>query len=192
MKKLSIIGKVGIIMVTALALSAATAFAKTVSLPDGSKLDLEKSCPVCGMKASMGKLGVSAVVFKDGNVTATDGPRDLFRYLLNPGKYDFDKEKIKAIYVTDYDSKRIVNAKQAYYVIGSDVTGAMGKAPIPFLDKTVAEKFSKEHGGQKVVSFSELDIDDVTPQRKRLRMKHDHGGSGSKTKHDMGSGSHSK
>jgi nitrous oxide reductase accessory protein NosL len=171
-----------IIALPAILLIGSTAIAKTVDLPDGSKLDLEKSCPVCGMKASAGALGPSAVVFKDGEVVATDGPRDLMRYVKDPKKYGVDTNRIKAIYVTDYSTKKVIDAKKSYYVIGSDVTGAMGKAPIPFADQAAAEKFSKEQNGEKVVSFEELSLEDVAPKRKMLKMKHGHGGSGSKSK----------
>ncbi len=166
--------------------------AETLELPDGSKADLGQSCPVCGMKVTMAKIGQAAVVFKDGKVVVTDGPRDMFKFILDPKKYDFDPASIKEIYVTDYATKKIVDGKKAYYVIGSDVMGSMGKAPIPFLDQSKAEELSKSKNGQKVIPFEEVTLNDVAPKRKMLKMEHGHGGSGKKAPHDHGSGSKSK
>ena len=49
-----------------------------------------------------------------------------------------------------------IDATQAWYVIGSNKRGGMG-APeaVPFLEKSLAEGFAAEHGGQ-VVAFAEL------------------------------------
>ena len=67
--------------------------AQTVDLPDGSKLDLTASCPVCNMKLEDSKLGVAAVVFKDGKVVGFDSAGDMFRYVLLPVKYSISTEK---------------------------------------------------------------------------------------------------
>lgn len=170
----------------------ALAHAQTLELPDGSKADLGQSCPVCGMKVTTAKIGQAAVVFNDGKVVVTDGPGDFFRYVLDPKKYNFDPTSVKAVYVFDYATKELVDGKKAYYVIGSDVMGSMGKAPIPFLDKSKAEEFSKAHKGKKILPFEDVTLKDVTPKRKMLKMKHGHGSSGKNDHHDHGSGSKSK
>jgi nitrous oxide reductase accessory protein NosL len=156
--------------------------ADTIDLPDGSKLDLSQSCPVCGMKLEKSSLGPAAAVFKDGKVVGFDTPGDLFRYLLSPEKYGFDPANIKNLYVTDYGTKKFIDAKNSFFVVGSDVTGEMGPEAVPFSTKEAAEKFKSEHHGRNTVSYAEVKADDLKSPKKMLKMKHDEG-SGSKTGH---------
>lgn len=153
----------------------ASAAAETVDLPDGSKLDLAAVCPVCNMKVGGGKLGPAAVAFKDGKVVGFDGPGDFFRYLLAPKERGFDPENIKSIFVTDYRTKKFVDAKQAFYVLGSDIDESMGLDAVPFSKKEDAEKFSAEHKGKKVASYSEVSPEDLKSPKKKLKLKRDEG-----------------
>ncbi|MFW0697024.1 nitrous oxide reductase accessory protein NosL, partial [Aliarcobacter butzleri] len=61
------------------------------------------------------------------------------------------------ITVTDYDFLVAVNAKNAYFVVESNVHGPMGKEIIPFKVETQAKKFMQDHIGKKVLRFEELD-----------------------------------
>ena len=145
--------------------------ADIVDLPDGSKLDLSSVCPVCNMKIKGSELGPAAVVFDGGKVVGFDGPGDLFRYLLDPGKYGFDAAKIKDVYVTDRDTKKFIDAKTGFFVTGTGITGGMGTEVIPFGGKEAAEKFKTEHQGKSVVAYAEVKSDDVKPQKKMLKIK---------------------
>ena len=40
-----------------------------------------------------------------------------------------------------------IDGRSAHYVVGSDVTGPMGKELIPFATREAALEFSKDHGG---------------------------------------------
>jgi copper chaperone NosL len=151
-----------------------TAAAATVDLPDGSKLDLARECPVCEMKIESGVLGPAAVVFKDGKVAGFDGPGDLFRYLLSPEKYGYDPANIKNTYVTDHGTKKLIDSKQAFYVVGARVKQVMGPEAIPFASKSDAEKFSAENKGNKVLTASQMTLDDLTVKKKMLKMEHIH------------------
>lgn len=158
-----------------MALSAAfAAAADPVDLPDGSKLDLSQICPVCEMKIEGSPLGPAAVVFKDGKVVGFDGPADFFRYLLSPEKYAYDPANIKGTYVTEYGTKKFVDAKQAFFVTGAEVKAVMGLEAIPFATKSDAEKFSAANKGKKVAAFSEITLDDLTVKKKMLKMEPGH------------------
>ncbi|MBI5252539.1 MAG: nitrous oxide reductase accessory protein NosL [Desulfomonile tiedjei] len=153
---------------------ALTAVADTVDLPDGSKLDLSQICPVCEMKIESSVTGPGAVVFKDGKVVGFDGPADLFRYLLSPEKYGYDPANIKNTYVTEHGTKKFVDAKQAFYVVGAELKAIMGPEAIPFANKADAEKFSSQNKGKKVAASSGITLDDLTVKKKSLRMEKDH------------------
>jgi len=152
-----------------------------VDLPDGSKLDLAVSCPVCSMKVATGTLGPAAVVFSDGRVVGFDGTGDFFRYVLDSAKYGFVPGNIKHLYVTEHGSKKFIEAKQGSFVTGSDVIGGMGPEVVAFSKKEDAEKFKADHHGAKVVGYSEVTLDDLKGKKKLLKMKHEEGhSSGSK------------
>jgi copper chaperone NosL len=150
---------------------AIPAIADTVDLPDGAKLDLSVPCPVCNMKVGAGKLGPAAIVFKDGKVVGFDGSGDFFRYLLDPKKYGFDPANIKKVFVTRYGTKNFIDAKQAFFVMGSDMKGTMGPEAVAFAKKEDAQKFSSEHHGKKVAAFSEVKPDELRLAKKMLKMK---------------------
>ena len=59
-----------------------------------------------------------------------------------PGKTPAD---IAAVQVTDYYALEPIDGRTAFYVVGSDVFGPMGKELIPFAKKAEAEEFLKDH-----------------------------------------------
>jgi copper chaperone NosL len=154
--------------------------AQTVDLPDGSKLDLSTSCPVCNMKLEDSKAGVAAVVFKEGKVVGFDSAGDMFRYVLAPVKYSISTENIKNIFVTEHGTKKFMDAKQAFFVVGSEVQAGMGAEVVPFSKKEDAEKFNSENKGKRVAAYAEVTEDDVKSQKKMLKMEHGGGGGGMK------------
>jgi nitrous oxide reductase accessory protein NosL len=157
---------------TALFIAAPANAAGTADLPDGSKLDLTAACPVCSMKLDSSELGPAALVLKDRKVIGFDGPGDLFRYMLDPSKYGLKPEEIKELYVTEYGAKTFIDAKKAFFVVGSGVTGAMGLEAVPFSKREDADKFKAERQGKGVAAFWQLKLEDLQSEKKMLKMKH--------------------
>lgn len=155
--------------------AAGNATAAAVDLPDGSKLDTSTECPICHMSTEHGVPGPAAVVFKDGKVVGFDGAADMFRYVLDPAKYGFEAGNIKHVYVTDYTTKKFLDAKEALYVMESDIQATMGPEVVPFSKKEDAEKFKTEHKGEKIVAYSEVTAEALKPKKKMLKMKPDAG-----------------
>ena len=115
-------------------------------------------CPVCGMFVAPYPNWLGVVVYKDGGRSYFDGPKDLLTYYFAPEKYGSARTRadIADIYVTDYYSVSAIDGRKAFYVIGSDVRGPMGKELVPFAKKTDADGFLKDHHGKKVLSFDEI------------------------------------
>ena len=65
-------------------------------------------------------------------------------------------KNIAAIYVTEYYDMKIIDAKTAFFVIGSDVYGPMGKELIPFVSMADAEAFKKDHKGTRILKFEDI------------------------------------
>lgn len=100
---------------------------------------------------------VATIVFADGAQVFFDGPKDLFRYLLDPEKFKVQDRAISGVFVTDYYRVRFIDAKTAFFVVGSDVMGPMGGELVPLEKRDDAETFALDHGGQEILAF-----DDVT------------------------------
>lgn len=118
----------------------------------------EDKCPVCGMFVAKYPDWVGEITFKDGTTVFFDGAKDLFKYCFNISKYSPKKSEadIAAVYVTEYYDLILINAYDAFYVIGSNVYGPMGRELIPFKAKSDAEAFMRDHQGKKVVRFQDV------------------------------------
>ena len=146
-------------------------------LPDGSKVNLSKNCPVCGMrvggdlgatvthsyrnKRPVGFAGVAAAVFKDGHVVGFEGARCLFIYGATPKKFGIEFEDIARRFVTEFHSGEMMDVAKAFLVLGSSVKGPMGHELIPFSTVERAEKFQLEFAGKRVVQLGAVQFKDV-------------------------------
>jgi nitrous oxide reductase accessory protein NosL len=100
----------------------------------------------------------SEIIYKDGSYAVFDGAKDLFRYYLEIGSYNPSKKEsdIDSVYVTDYYTLTPIDGRTAFYVIGSDIYGPMGKELIPFSKETDAREFMKDHYGKSMARFDEV------------------------------------
>ena len=116
------------------------------------------TCPVCGMLVAKYPNWVATVVYKDGHAHHFDGAKDMFKYWFDPGKYakNHKREDIAAIWVTDYYNLRPMDARKAFFVIGSDALGPMGHEFVPLADKADADEFSREHKGARILRFADV------------------------------------
>ena len=136
-----------------------SAFAQDTAKP--VKPDKGDKCPVCGMFVTKYPHWVGEIIYNDGTTLFFDGAKDLFKFYFDPPKYKSNKRRldIKAIYVTEYYYTNLIDAKNAFYVTGSDIYGPMGRELIPFTTESDAREFAKDHQGKQIVTF-----DNVTPQ----------------------------
>lgn len=112
-------------------------------------------CPVCGMFVYKYPDWTAQIIFKDGTAVFFDGVKDMVKYYLNMNKYTPSRKvtDITAFFVNDYYGLKPIDAKKAFYVIGSDVYGPMGKELIPFAKEAEAREFMKDHKGVKILTF---------------------------------------
>ncbi|GAB4489159.1 MAG: nitrous oxide reductase accessory protein NosL [Thermodesulfovibrionales bacterium] len=148
----------------ALLLLAACLLLTTGAHADGPKpVEITKTdkCPVCGMFVAKYRNWISQVVFSDGTYAAFDGPKDMFKYYFNLQKYNPSKRlsDIRAVYVIEYYSAKPVDARTAWFVLGSDVYGPMGAEFIPVSTEAQAKEFLKDHKGKKIVTFRQITPD---------------------------------
>ncbi len=124
-------------------------------LPEPEATD---TCPVCGMFVAKYPEWVATAWYKNGDAHHFDGVKDLFKYLLDLPKWAPGHElaDIKTIGVTDYYSVSLINAREAWYVTGSDILGPMGHELIPLEAEADAEEFLADHAGKQILRFDAM------------------------------------
>jgi copper chaperone NosL len=125
------------------------------------------SCRYCGMDRE--KLGHSRmlVTYEDGSTAATCSLHCTAVELANT------IDKVPAmVSVADYDSKELIDAESAVWVLGGSRKGVMtAQAKWAFASREAAEKFIKANGG-RVVTFDEAikaSYDDMYRDTKMIR-----------------------
>lgn len=150
-------GRAWIVIAVAVALAMSSGVAHAA---DGDRLAPRPTdrCPVCGMFVAKYPDFLAVVVYRDGSTAFFDGAKDMFKYLLDPGTHAPARRAsdIAAIHVTDYYALSRIDARTAWYVVGSDVTGPMGHELIPFAREEEAREFMKDHRGRDLRRFHEV------------------------------------
>jgi len=126
-------------------------FAKpTSAVAPSSKIDAPKDakCPICGMFVA--KYPQWVALYAGERTFYFDGVKDMMKYAF-ARKLGSDK-----FYVSDYYKLSKLEASKAFYVLGSNVYGPMGNELIPFATQEEALSFSRDHNGQKVISYDEI------------------------------------
>ncbi len=138
-----------------------TVTSETLELPAPAPQD---TCPVCGMFVAKYPEWIATVLYRDGHAHHFDGAKDMFKYLLDLEKWapGHQAGDIQAIGVTEYYGLTRIDARKAFYVVGSDVLGPMGHELIPLETREDAEEFMRDHKGTAIVRFT-----DVTQNRLR-------------------------
>ena len=115
----------------------------------------EVKCPVCGMFVAKYPKW-AALIEVETEKHYFDGVKDMMKFYIFDVDFPYDRNKIGEIEVTDFYTLKAIDAKEAFYVIGSDVYGPMGNELIPFLTKDAAQNFMTDHRGEKIIHFDEI------------------------------------
>jgi copper chaperone NosL len=137
---------------------------------------MHSSCPYCGMDRQ--KFAHSRVYIEYDDDTSV-GLCSLHCAVIDMA-LKIDKSP-KATMVGDYKSKKLIDAENAYWVIGGDKMGVMTKeAKWAFETKEDADRFVKEHGGRPAAyddavkaSFEDMyeDVKMIRKKRQMMKMK---------------------
>lgn len=150
-------------------------------------------CHVCGMLIAEwpGSKGQS-INTQNGATQKFCSTVDMFSWLLQP-----ENKTLQAkIYVHDMskthwdqpEDEHLMDARQAWYVHGSQLMGAMGPSLAAFGQRADAEKLVAEQGG-RILSFDEINLDVL---QEISRAGHEHAAEmGEQMQHQMHSDGHS-
>lgn len=116
-------------------------------------------CPVCGMVVSKYPNWTATVAWRDGHRHYFDGAKDMFKFLFDLKRYapGHQAGDIASITVTEYYDLKHIDARQAFFVIGSDVLGPMGHELVPLASRADAEEFMRDHQGRRILTYAEVD-----------------------------------
>lgn len=116
------------------------------------------NCLVCGMFVPNFPDWAAVLTFKDGSEAWFDGPKDLFTCLLDLRQYAKGRKAsdIASIQVKDYYGLKPLDARKAYYVVGSKVMGPMGQELVPLASEADAREFLKDHQGKRLLAFKDI------------------------------------
>jgi len=126
-------------------------------------------CHVCGMAITRfpGPKG-EAITAREEKVNKFCSTRDMFSWALQPENAKRDH----TLYVHDMaqtdwehpDDTALIDAREAFFVVGSERTGAMGPTLASFASEESANDFADEFGGE-VVQFNDVTMDHLTQDR---------------------------
>ena len=113
------------------------------------------ACTVCGMYPARYPKHNCQIWAMDGSTLHFCSTQCMVNFNADPGKYADKPVKTKMSWVTLYSDGMYESTFGAYYVVGSQVNGPMGREALPFKLKKNAEEFVKVNGG-KIVNFPQL------------------------------------
>lgn len=141
------------------------------SAPPVENLDPGERCPVCGMFVARYPQWISQLHLAGGEVHHFDGMKDLLAYYFQPAAFGGRPEaEIRAIWAKDYYTLAWIEAREAYFVVGSSVHGPMGHEFIPLASRAAAEAFRRDHQGEEILAFKEITAERVERMRGGHRM----------------------
>ncbi|HEY9120680.1 MAG TPA: nitrous oxide reductase accessory protein NosL [Marinobacter sp.] len=161
----------------------------TTAKPAPVHFESGDECHVCGMAIGNfpGPKG-QAITEKEQQVRKFCSTKDMFAWMLQPENVNRDH----TLYVHDMaqtewehpDDTALIDAREAFFVVGSDRTGAMGPTLASFATEDAAHNFMMEHGGQ-VLSYSEITLDQLNTGMAMGEMPGAHEMESSSTGHTM-------
>ncbi|PSF12545.1 nitrous oxide reductase accessory protein NosL [Marinobacter shengliensis] len=136
---------------------------QTAAKPDPVHFDSGDECHVCGMVITSfpGPKG-QAFTERQQHTRKFCSTKDMFAWFLQPENENRDH----TLYVHNMaethwdhpDDTHLIDAREAWYVVGSERTGAMGPTLASFETESEATDFAAEYGGQ-VIGFADITLE---------------------------------
>jgi len=111
-------------------------------------------CRKCGMLVDQAPRWIAGLTNSTGTQERFCCERCMFAHLRSPeGAGDH------GAWVTEYYTQKRMPVGEVLFVMGSDVTGPMGKALVPIAGHTEAEQFRKDHYGTRILTADEITLE---------------------------------
>lgn len=133
-----------------------------VKAPTNYKMDYTKEtrCLVRNFFVYKDPKWVSKIELQDGKNIFFSSPKSMIEFYHRPGKW-FDigvksEKDFKNIIVTDYQTMKLINAKDAFYIYGSRAHSPAGDDLVAIENEDDAKEFSKSYSGKRIFKFNEI------------------------------------
>jgi nitrous oxide reductase accessory protein NosL len=114
-----------------------------------SSAEERKECAVCGMYIDLYERTTHVVYLDDGS------SKEACSLACAAKLINENEGRIKKVLAADFLTGELINARDAFYLEGSDVPGVMSyTSRIAFSSLSDAEAFKREHGG-RILPFDE-------------------------------------
>ncbi|MBL0714829.1 MAG: nitrous oxide reductase accessory protein NosL [Desulfosarcina sp.] len=117
-------------------------------------------CPVCAMRPIKYPRFAAAIRLKDGTSFYFCSAGCMLKAWLRPDVFLGGRPEILQLPVAlDYFTGRPLDAREAFWISGSDVIGPMGPALVPLQQSDHIAAFRRRHGSARVFRLEELNQD---------------------------------
>lgn len=126
---------------------------------DGSlHISTADRCPVCGMYPAKRPKSAAGMALGDGRCFYFCGNGCLLRTYHRTQHYlGVDTDDIQRMVVKDYFTGAPLEARDAWWVAGSDLVGPMGPALVALNSEQAVNSFKARHGGKLVFRLNQMD-----------------------------------
>lgn len=111
-------------------------------------------CSKCGMLVDENPRWIAGLVNESDREQRFCSPRCMFAWLRSPRGTG-----AKDAWATEYYGQTRRPVEELFFVMGSDLTGPMGKSLVPVAERPAAERFMEDHQGSRVLSADEITAD---------------------------------
>lgn len=133
-----------------------------VKAPTNYSMDYTKNtrCLVRNFFVYKNPKWVSEIELSNGKKIFFSSPKSMFEFYHRPGKWFHmgvkSEKDFKNIIVTDYQTMKLINAKDAYYIYGSRAISPAGDDLVVIENEKDAKIFAANYNGKRVFRFHEV------------------------------------
>ncbi|WP_299041342.1 nitrous oxide reductase accessory protein NosL [uncultured Campylobacter sp.] len=116
--------------------------------------DTNSTCPIKFIDVFKYPDWIAVLEYKNGKKVLFSSAKQMFYYFYTSKPKEV--VPLKKMYVTDYKTKELIEATEAFYVFGSNVVSFSGDDLIPFANYEDAKKFADDNSASRIFEFSKI------------------------------------
>lgn len=124
--------------------------------------DENTTCFVRHVKIAEHSKWACKVVLKDNQKFFFSSPKSMLEFYLHPGRWADvgikSETDFKEIYITDYKTQEVADARKAFFVYGANVISVAGDDLVAFEKEGDAKEFASKHNGKRVIPFNQITL----------------------------------
>lgn len=114
-------------------------------------------CALTGLNIAEHRDWTSAIERYDGRAYYLCCPSVMFTIFQDPPRHlGVEREQLKNLWVTEFGGKRILRARETFFVLGSGVTGPLGPDLLAIADRDAALALAAKYPGAEVLTFNQI------------------------------------